>query len=251
MPTDWWYHATAHYGGRTRHWWNRRRAEIVSDVIVPFVGKQVQQATRAGMPSLFNFGSASYLTILKTPDKLKRPKDGSTPAELSDEAFVRKHNNTEEIVNELRLSASTDSARSLIERSLRPTIKQIFVIMKLGDTDLDSAYLGVIVPVGKQFGYRVLRIDDIKDSGNINEQILENIAQSSLILADLSGERPNCYYEAGFAHALGKEMIFAAQKKYKIHFDLADYRFILWETELEYRRELTEYLSSIQARDSD
>jgi len=43
-----------------------------------------------------------------------------------------------------------------------------------------------------------------------------------LILDDLSGERPNCYYEAGFAQALGEEIIFAAQQKYTIHFDLAN-----------------------------
>src|ERR1700736_4518033 len=48
MPTDWWYHATVRYGERVRHWWNRRRDDIISDVLVPFVAKQVQQTTRAG-----------------------------------------------------------------------------------------------------------------------------------------------------------------------------------------------------------
>jgi hypothetical protein len=56
-----------------------------------------------------------------------------------------------------------------------------------------------------------------------------------LILADLSGGRPNCYYEAGFAHALGKAIIFAAQQKYTIHFDLANYRFIGWQNQADYR----------------
>ncbi len=251
MATDWWYHATARYGGRRRHWWNRRRDDIVSEVLVPFVGKQVQQATRGGTPSLFNFGAASYLTILKTAGKLKPSEDRSTPIELTNAKFVDEHNVTEEFVNELRLLTSTHSARSVIEQSLRPTVNQIFVIMKIGEPELDSAYEGVIVPLGKEFGYAVVRIDAVQDSGNVNEQILENIAQSRLILADLSGERPNCYYEAGFAHALGREMILAAQRKYKIHFDLAGYRFIRWRTEADYRRQLRERLSSIQARDSD
>jgi hypothetical protein len=251
MTIDWWYHATARYGEHLRHWWNRRRDDIVSDVLVPFVGKQVLQATRAGTSSLFNFGAASYLTILKTREKLKRSKDEGSPRELRDATFVEDHNATEEFVNELRLLSSTFSARSVIERSLHPTINQIFVIMKLDDADLDSAYEGVIVPAGKEFGYKVVRIDQIQDSGNINEQILENIAQSRLVLADLSGERPNCYYEAGFAHALGKEMIFAAQQKYEIHFDLAGYRFIRWRTEADYRHQLRERLMSLQAKDSD
>lgn len=43
------YHATARYGDRQRHWWNRRRDDIVSDVLVPFAGKQVKLSTRSGI----------------------------------------------------------------------------------------------------------------------------------------------------------------------------------------------------------
>lgn len=191
------------------------------------------------------------MTVLKTPNSLKRTERGLTPAELEDKAFIELHNATDEFVKEFRILAATDSTRSLIERALRPTANQMFVIMKIGQEDLDSAYEGVIAPLGEEFGYQVIRIDKIRDSGDINQQILNNIAQSRLILADLSGERPNCYYEAGFAHALGKEMIFAAQKRYKVHFDLAAYRFILWTTEADYRRELKERLASIKLKDSD
>src|SRR5262249_5794314 len=80
--------------------------------------------------------------------------------------------------------------------------------MKFGDQLLDSAYQGVIQPLGAEFGYQVLRMDEIQDSGNITSQILENIASSKIVLVELSGERSNCYYEAGYAHALGKEIIF-------------------------------------------
>jgi hypothetical protein len=250
MAKDWWYHASARYGERVRHWWNRGRDDIISDVLLPFVGKQVQQLRREGQRALFNFGSVSYLTILKTQDKLIRPS-GNLPAELRDRAFVEDHNATTEFVNELRVLSSTLSARSVIERSLRPTVNQLFVIMKFGDAELESAYEGVIVPVGNEFGFKVVRINEIQDSGNISQQILEHIAQSRLILADLSGERPNCYYEAGFAHALGKDMVFAAHQKYQIHFDLAGYRFIRWHTEADYRHQLKERLISIRAKDSD
>lgn len=46
-----WYHATARHGERRRHWWNRKRDEIISDVLLPFVAKQIQQTTRAGTAS--------------------------------------------------------------------------------------------------------------------------------------------------------------------------------------------------------
>jgi hypothetical protein len=54
----------------------------------------------------------------------------------------------------------------------------------------------------------------------------------------LSGERPNCYYETGFAHALGKEIILPINTKDKIHFDLSGHRFIQWETESDLRKGL-------------
>ena len=53
--------------------------------------------------------------------------------------------------------------------------------MKFGDPQLDSAYEGVIKPVGESFSYKVLRVDEIQDSGAISSQILENIAQSRLV----------------------------------------------------------------------
>ena len=246
-----WYHAIAHYGGRQRQWWNRRHDDVVSDVLVPFTGKQVRLVRRAGTPSLFNFGAASYITILKTRESLQRTAKGGAPSELKDKSFVSRHNVTEQFANEIRVLLASPVAQSLIERSLRPSAKQLFTIMRLGDPELDSAYERVITPLGKKFGYEVIRIDKIPDSGNISQQILESIACSRVVLAELSAERPNCYYEAGFAHALGKEMIFAVNHKYEVHFDLAGYRFIRWRSEADFHRQLGERLRSIEARDSD
>lgn len=71
------------------------------------------------------------------------------------------------------------------------------------------------------------------------------------MLAELSGERPNCYYEAGYAHAMGKELIFSIHSESKIHFDLSSYRFIRWKTEADFRKQLLERLESYKYKDSD
>lgn len=126
--------------------------------------------------------------------------------------------------------------------------KHMFVVMKFGDDELDSAYEGVIEPIGHDYGFHVRRIDEVQDSGNITHQILESISSSSVVLADLTGERPNCYYEAGYAHARGKEMILAIKHGSSVHFDLAAHRFITWKTEAEYRRKLRERLESMGIR---
>ena len=99
-------------------------------------------------------------------------------------------------------------------------------------------------------GCACVRIDEIQDSGRITDQILEAIATSRFILADLTGSRPNCYYEAGFAHALGKELILTIRSPEAVHFDLAGYRFIEWETEADLKRKLTSRLRAALSSDT-
>ncbi len=246
-----WYHAITDFGERKRYWWNRSRDDLIKDLLIPLLNKQAVLAQRRGAKSLFNFGSVSYMTILKTKRRLKRTRSAKLPDELKSQDFIDKNNSTSEFVREVRVLSSSKSSRSLIERQLAEPLKQIFVIMKLNDEQLNSAYEGVIKPVGEKAGYKVLRVDEIQDSGNITQQILENISASEIILAELSGERPNCYYEAGFAYALGKEIIFSIREGDSIHFDLAGYRFITWRTEAQFRRRLKERLASYRSKDND
>lgn len=80
--------------------------------------------------------------------------------------------------------------------------------------------------------------------------MLEQIAESKYVVCDLTGARPNCYYETGFAHALGKDVILLANKKEKIHFDLAGHRFIQWSTEEDLRKKLRERLTALEGSKS-
>ena len=246
-----WYHAIAYYGDKSRCWFNKSRDALASDVILPFVAKQVVSANRRGAASLFNFGTVEYITVLRSKEKLVRPAPGKVPKELSDQTYIRAHEATHEFLDELRLDQAAAKGRSLIQMALTPPENKLFVVMKFGDAALDSAYEGVYKPEGLKAGYgQVVRVDEIQDSGNISQQIVENIATSRLIIADLSGERPNCYYEAGFAQALGKPIIFTVRESDKIHFDLAAYRFIVWDTESSLRRKLGERLAALASEGS-
>ena len=118
--------------------------------------------------------------------------------------------------------------------------------MKFGDDVLNSAYTAVVKPVVKKFGLTCIRVDEIPDSGKISDQILEAIAESKYVIADLSGARPNCYYEAGFAHALGKEMILTIRDGESAHFDLQGHRFIQWKTESDYKKQLTKRIKALE-----
>lgn len=124
--------------------------------------------------------------------------------------------------------------------------RQVFVVMKYGDKALDSIYELVIKSVLKEYNMTPLRADQVEDSGTITDQILQYIERSALVLADLTGERPNCYFEVGYAHALGKEMILTIRKGEKVHFDMAARRFIEWDSDVDLRDSLRRRLEAIK-----
>lgn len=132
-----------------------------------------------------------------------------------------------------------------ISNQLPKSKKKMFVIMPFDDKYIESAYNLAIKDPAMAQGIEVIRVDEIEDSGKISEQILEGIQQSDLIYADLTNERPNCYFELGYALALQKEIILTVKKGDRIHFDLSNFRFIEWETDYDLKTKFEKRLNSI------
>lgn len=73
-----------------------------------------------------------------------------------------------------------------------------------------------------------IRIDREAPMGSLVETIKQEIRRSDFVVADLTDERPSCYFEVGYAEALGKPVIFVASNESvmrpgeptKIHFDI-------------------------------
>ncbi len=72
-----------------------------------------------------------------------------------------------------------------------------------------------------------IRVDENIGSGLIIKDIIKLIEQAEFIICDLSYERPNVYYELGYAHGVGNEsmeILLIAKENTKLHFDVAPFR---------------------------
>lgn len=120
-----------------------------------------------------------------------------------------------------------------------PQIANIaFIMMSISATDptLEDA-LSAIKRATAQHGIEAVRVDEIEHSKKITDVILEKLRGSRFLVCDISTERPNVYYELGFAHGIGKEVILTAREGTTLHFDIKDYNVIFYKnySELEFR----------------
>lgn len=75
-------------------------------------------------------------------------------------------------------------------------------------------------------GFSCIRADNIWEHHTIIQDIVNIIARAKVVICDCSGKNPNVFYEAGIAHAIGKEVILITQSEHDIPFDLRHLRYI-------------------------
>jgi nucleoside 2-deoxyribosyltransferase len=100
------------------------------------------------------------------------------------------------------------------------------------------------------FDYEAIRADDIYTSGLIIKEITQSIQEASIIIADITPNNPNVYYEVGYAHALNKPTILLSDKtQEKLPFDVSGFRTLFYENSIGGKRKvqdlLTKHLQSV------
>jgi hypothetical protein len=71
------------------------------------------------------------------------------------------------------------------------------------------------------------RVDETAGSGLVIREITDLIERAEFIICDLTRERPNVYYELGYAHGAGNEamdILLIAEEGTTLHFDIAPLR---------------------------
>lgn len=108
-----------------------------------------------------------------------------------------------------------------------------FYVTPIGDEDSparrhsDLFLRSIVEPAVVSLGLTIVRADEIGEPGMISKQIIEYIARSRLVVADLSLHNPNVFYELALRHATRKPVVQIVRKADKIPFDLGEVRTIV------------------------
>lgn len=102
------------------------------------------------------------------------------------------------------------------KRKLRPEVRpHAFVVMPFGKKkggdgsqyDFNAIYQSLIKPALEQAGFEPFRADEATSSGDILTDMFQELLLADLVLADLSIDNANAFYELGIRHAFRKRGI--------------------------------------------
>jgi len=124
---------------------------------------------------------------------------------------------------------SIEKMTSISKVGAKTASNTCFVIMSFSTNPrLMDFYELAIKPTVSDMGFDCERMDEKEFNGKISEAIIESIKSSRFVIFDATEARPNCYYELGIAHALGKDVIHISNSIDNIHFDIRDFNFIIY-----------------------
>ena len=219
---------------------NKTRDEAIRRFVCPFVNREVT----IFQEKIFNMSSFGYLSVIET----EKPVDSDWPVKKSDYAddkgrvegwkyqeAVRKELETQgkDVTQELYREAVT-----LLESGQYQELRQNIVDSKKGrysffvcpfdDEEVDHNFEFVIRPAIREHQFDIERASDVSHTRTITDVIVGAINRSRFVIADLTNERPNCYYEVGYAHSIGKPVIILAKEGTPRHFDLSTHKWNYW-----------------------
>ena len=110
--------------------------------------------------------------------------------------------------------------------------KTCFIISVIGEEGsperktADDKYEIVFAPVLQEAGYEPIRADKAGMPGSISYDIIRRLVESDLVIADISIENPNVFYELAIRNAAKKPVIVFRRDDQKMPFDIYDSRAI-------------------------
>lgn len=165
-------------------------------------------------------------------------------------------------LNRIDTPAWKDHARcageiiSLLEALRRP---EAFVVRLLNPkhpefNDVHNYFATVVQPVMEgELGYKLTVVDGKQpfEFSRIDHEIFAKLHRSHVVVADITGQRPNCFLELGYAFGRGLPTMLLAKDGTEHPFDISSFGGHHWKTGLsvdERRREFREHWAAIKCR---
>lgn len=125
-------------------------------------------------------------------------------------------------------------------------VKRCFIITPIGPDEslirrqADGVIDAVMEPVLAKLGFEVVVAHRMSEGGSITRQVIENIINAELVVANLTGLNPNVMYELAIRHAVRKPLVQLCEKGTNLPFDINEQRTIFYTNDMKGVVELKE-----------
>ena len=131
----------------------------------------------------------------------------------------------------------------------KPIKPKVFIVMQFSN-EYNILYNDVIKPVVESYDLECIRADEFYTSSPIIKDIIDSIQESYIIIAEITPDNPNVFYEIGYAHAINKPTILLCDKKReKLPFDVSGFRTLFYENSIggknKVERDLKKFIENI------
>lgn len=125
--------------------------------------------------------------------------------------------------------------------------RDVFLIMSFEQSHTLRDYKAAVEDVCLDAGFEAVRTDSrpATNAHQIIDDIHEQIENCGFVIADLTNERPNAYYEIGYARGLDKNVVLTSQHGTDIHFDLQGYNRIVWHGSEDLKEQLRPVVAAL------
>ncbi|SFO03373.1 hypothetical protein SAMN04487989_1241 [Bizionia echini] len=131
--------------------------------------------------------------------------------------------------SQMTLFFSSNAKITVRDVKIVPVKPKAFIVMQFTD-EYNDLYTEVIKPVVEDFGFECERADEAHTTNPILQDIIQSIRESSVIIADITPNNTNVFYEVGYAHASNKSTILLCDRKRdKLPFDISGFRTLFYD----------------------
>jgi plasmid maintenance system antidote protein VapI len=158
-------------------------------------------------------------------------KTFGSPEPIGNKAFHSEMDakSVESVLSSGRGLSATVQNIGAIERKPLADKPRIFVAMPFADDFTDFYEFGVR-QTAEKVGYECERIDEVEFNGSISQEILKRIDAADLLVAEVSMQNANVYYELAWAQAKGKPTILCTKDLENLPFDTRDLNHIVYSS---------------------